>query len=722
MAVRKYRDVRNVGWSAGVVAPEALRNPNIFRTSLKTGKNVFLTNTSTLTRRPGSVPVSRIIQTDTTPAIEDRILAGVASDPNGRLRIRHEMIDDGKSNVYHMFFYENAVNIFNDQGALVTNIVGPWASADLYEMAIVADVDKVFIVSQSFWPFQLQRNVQTDAWTGANYAFSQDATGRRSSPFERFLEGNVTLTPSGYTGDINVTFDADILNNDYIGVRFIVAFGAQIEITGVTDARNGTANVKGTIYPTQTVVVDDGSAFLVGDLILGDQSAVSGQVVAVAGTSLTVVNLRGFTLYQGQTTVDGTTVPGEKISGPNGSATVTTATKNAAPSGTNIWFEEIISAARGYPGAACLHRARFCLGGFPELPSFIACSATNTTDDFDIGNASDDDAIVESIGQNRAERVLHLVSAEQLIVLTNKQALYVPEQANQRFTPTDIEFDPIGPEQAGPQQPEVSSEGVMFIDVRDRVVVLSLTGSNRGSWAPQELTRLGYKNIKDPLQLNFSAGIAGRPERVLSVLNGDGSLAVFTYARGAEQGGWVPWDRPTMWHSLASYEGNIYVLGGDISALTLERLTFDNVLDAQHKEVSGLTVPLKTYHSLSGEHVIGEYTVPSSVTTSSNIIGEDFHVDIEPAPYCNENVGHLLRKIYEAKIGVMDTGTYRVDGELQQSYDYGTQPEGPPPVTTRTDEMHPFGSSVDKTIRIEQRIGEGAPFHLRELTLLTSGG
>ena len=722
MPARKYRDVRSTGFSAGVVAPEALRNPNIFRQALKTGRNCFLTNTSTITRRPGSSIVSLINQTDETPAVEDRVFPGVVAQGSGRIAIRHEMLDDGQGTLYHMFFYNGGVNIFDDTGGLIKNIVGPWVTSDLYRMAIVHDVDKVFVVSQSFWPFQLTRNITTDVWTGADYAFAEDPTGRRASPFERFLDGNITLTPSAYTGSINVTFSEDVLTADYIGVRFVVAFGAQIEITAVTDAQNGTAEVKGTIFPTQTVTVDDGSSFLIGDLVAGDVSAVEGQVVAKTGNELTVVNLRGFTLFQGETTVDATTVPGERISGPNGNAVVTTAVKAANPSGTNIWFEEIVSDARGYPGAACLHRSRLIFGGFPELPSFIAASASDTTDDFDIGVGNDDDAIIEGIGRNKAEQVLHLVSMEQLVVLTNKRALYVPEQAQQRFTPTGIEFDPIGPEQAGYQQPTVSTEGVIFIDVRDRIVVLSLTGSNRGSWAAIELTRLGYTNLKTPISVVFSAGISGRPERVLSVLNDDGTMAVFTYARGAEQGGWVPWDRPGSWHTIAAYEGNLYCLAGPMDELALEVMTFDAVLDGQHKVAPGLTIPSKSYHQLSGRHVIGDYIAPEAIEISALIVGNDFGVEIEPAPYANENVGHLLRKIYEAKIGVLDTGTYRVDGELQQGYDYTTQPEGPPPVTTRTDEMHPFGSAVDKTIKIEQRVGEGAPFHLRELTMLTRGG
>jgi len=713
---RKYRDVRNTGFRAGVIAPEFQRDPNLFKQSLKTGLNVFLTNAGSILRRPGSFIIRNI-----TGEIGGTLL------PSGRFNIKQFDFEPGDNVLRHAFFTAGEVNIYNTSGILEATLAGPWGDDDLYSMAIVDNLDEIYIVSQSFPTQTISRDPLTGNWSIAAYTFATDPSGRRSSPFERFLDGNITLTPSGYTGNITADFSEGFLTNDYVGVHFQVAFGAQIEILTVLSPTQATANVKGNIYPTQAVTVANGAPYVVGDIISGDTTSARGQVVAKAGNVLTVVNTDGFTLFQGPMTSGGATVPGENLVGPNGSSTVVSAVQAATPSGTNIWFEEIVSPARGYPGAATLHRDRLVFGGFPQLPNYIVASATRTTNDFDVGDSTADDAIIEAIGNNTQERVLHLVSAEQLIVLTDRRALYVPEQANQRFTPTDIEFDNIGPEIAGFQQPEISSEGVLFIDNKDRVILLSITGSNRGTWRPQELTRLGYEHLKKPQQILFSTGIKGRTERVLSVLNDDGSLAVFTYPRGAEQGGWVPWQRERTYSTVGRWNARMYCVSSSKSFDTFEEIDFGAVIDAQFTFGTFPIEPLGFYHRLEGQHVTGLLATNNFGTfdgevDNEDVLGDDFAVCIEPVPFANENVGRLLRRIYEVQIDVLQTGTYRVDGELCQSYDYQTNVDAPPPVTTRMDEVHLLGSTVDATVKIEQVIGEGAPLHIREITLLTRGG
>jgi len=690
---RKFNDVRD-NFSAGVVAPENYRNANLFATALKQGENIFITNAGTLMRRCGTTRLDR---------------TGVS----GRL----VKFDLENGDVKFLVFTHLSVKIYDASAALEQTVTAVWVTADIDAMAIEPDKNELYIASNAFWPQALVFDGAT--WSVADFAFRTDPNGRRASPFTRFNEEGVTILPSAYTGTgITLTFSSPLLNSDYIGGRFLYAFGAQIEVTAITSSTIATADVIGTIFPTYTVTVTSGASYEVGDVVTGDTTSVQGQVVGIATNVLTIVNLAEHTAY----------VVGEKLSAPGGFSDITVVVQAGAPSATNIWFEELISDARGFPSTCTLHRTRLCFAGFPEAPNHFIASAIEAPTDFDVGDGSDSNAIIVEIGNNRNERLLHLISEEQLVILTAKRTMYVSETPQTPFTPSGISFDKIGTDIAGTVPPTSSTEGVLFIDVKDRVLLLSLTGTTRGAWATTELTQLGYENINAPRQLVFSAGIANREERVLTVLNGDGTAAVFTYKRQAQQAGWLKWSRSgsNIYHSFAGFNGELFCIAGNGTEINIEQFDFNAVMDAQFP-FGDAGYPSESVYMLRGSHVVGPNTTDGSgnlvdpiVFASISHLGIDFPVTIEPAPWVHPQAGRLRYKIGKTWTDVIDSGTFRCNGTLQQGTVFSSDPEEVPPVTGGSYQANRLGSGTEQTSVITQLLGEGAPLHIRQITMKVS--
>lgn len=690
--MRRDRDFRN-DFSAGVVSPEFLERDRSELTSraLRRGDNVMATDAATLIRRPATVRLNRISRGERLWVLDLK---------NGEIRL--------------LAFSAGWVDIYQLDGALVASRAGPWGADDLFTMSIVNQEDGLSVWSSSFAPQSIQN--AAGAWTVGAFTFRIDSINRKAAPFYRFGLAGVSMSIAAYSGtNIVVTFSAAVLTAQHVGVRFMYA-GCQVIMTSVISATEGRVTIVDTLYPTVRVGVSNSTAFKVGDLCEGDVSNVRGQIVGIGAGTVDVVLTEGYSTFLAASA----SAPGEKLISTEASETISTVTPLGAPGATNIWFEELISAARGYPRTAAMHKGRLCVAGFPLVGSLLATSAINAYDDFSLGGGADRDAILEEIGEDQDAKILHLISTEQLLILTDRGSWYVPEGADRRFTPSAIGFNPISPDAATPVVPAWTPEGVVFHDTKGRIILLSLTGTQRGAWAPTELSTLGWSNIRNAKQLVYSTGFAGRQERVILALNGDGTAAAFTYRRGADQAGWFPWFRRTGYSflSFAAFNGELYCIAGGPHRL-LERFDVSAVIDSEFLPAS-TAYPSESLHVLWNKHVRGEAATNGGGAhdwpAEIDRLGHDFAVTIEPAPLVVAQAGRSRRRNGRTYVSALDSGLFRINGLDRPGYLYGSDMEAPPPVRTREERATQQGSSLLRTSVIEQREGEGAPLHVRSIT------
>lgn len=692
--VRRDRDFRN-DFSAGVVSKEFLERASqeLTEKALVVGLNCVGSNAGTVMRRCGS----------------KRKFRGQGS---GRTRVLN--LSDGT--IRHLVFRNGFVDVYDDAGALEDTASGPWVTADLFKMTIVEGENGVTVWSNSFYPQDV--SYDAGALTVAAFAFRVDSLNRKAAPFYRFGLPGVTMTLSAFTGTgVTMTFSAAVLKPEHVGVRFMYV-GCQLLVTGYTSATVGTVTIIDKIYPTLRIGIVNSSNYKVGDLCEGDVTNVRGQVVAVGAGTIDVVLTEGYTHFLAEEV----SVPGEKLVSVEASEPITTVTALGAVGATNLWYEELISAARGYPRTAAKHKQRMVIAGFPLLGNLIAASALGAFDDFTLGGGQPSDAILEDIGEDPDAKILHIVSTEQLILLTDRGAWYVPEGGDRRFTPEGIGFNPISPDASSDVPPVWTPEGVVFIDREFRALLLSLTGTQRGAWSAQELTQLNDGLIKNPKQVVYSSGYGGRKERISIVLNGDGTAAVFSFRRGADQAGWYPWERggSDVFTSISAFNGKLYFYAFAGGFYSFETADFSAVMDGEFAPAVTDYIN-EDLHVLNGSHVVGEASTDGSgvhdYDAPLDALGRDFAVSLSPAALVNSNVGRVRRRNAKAFVKVLDSGNFRINGVSKPGYPFDADMEAPPPVRDREEAGKQQGSSIDRTISIDQYEGEGAPLHIHSISL-----
>lgn len=690
--MRRDRDYRN-DFSAGVVSEEFLGRASneLTEKALLTGLNVVGTNAGTVIRRCGS----------------KRKFRGLGAG-------RTWVLDLSDGTIRHLVFRNGFVDVY-ENFALSQTVAGPWATNDLFDMTIVNDENSVTVWSTSFHPQRISETAGT--WSVANFAFRTDSLNRKASPFYRFGLPGVTMTLSAFTGSgVTMTFSSGVLTAAHVGARFMYV-GCQLLVTGYTSATQGTVTIIDKIYPTLRVGVVNSTNYKVGDLCEGDVTNVRGQVVAVGAGTIDVVLTEGYTHFLAETTG----VPGEKLVSVEASEPITTVTSLGAVGATNIWYEELISAARGYPRTAAKHKQRLVVAGFPLLGNLVAASAIGALDDFTLGGGQPTDAILEGIGEDPDAKILHLISTEQLILLTDRGAWYVPEGGERRFTPEGIGFNPISPDAASTVPPVWTPEGPVFLDSEYRAILLTLTGTQRGAWSPQELTLIGGELIKAPKQLVYASGYGGRSERVSVVLNGDGTAAAFAFRRGADQAGWYEWKRggSDTFTSFSAFNGQLYFYAFAGGFYSFEQADFTAVMDGEFAPAV-TSYPNETLNILEASHVLGTAATDGGGAHNYDgpldALGRDFAVKIEPAPFVNGNVGRVRRRMGQTFVDVINSGLFRINGVTKPGYPFDADMEAPPPVRTREERGGQTGSSIYRTGAIEQYEGEGAPLHVRSIT------
>lgn len=680
--------------SAGEVGPEFLQRAEeeLQNESAKQLLNVIVTNAGGVRRRPGTRPRKKYSAAATR---------------------RVEVFDLVGNEIRQLVLSNGLVEIYTTAGVLEDDLVAPWTASDVPSIVIV-NGDNKFYFFGDFAPQELVYNDGT--WTIGNLTFDTSIGSTISQPYWRFSETKgITLTPSAVTGSITLTASDDLFVPGHVGTRFRYVSACEMEITAVTNATTATATVIRTLYPTIDVTVASSAGFQVGEVVTGDTSNVEGIVSSIPdGTSLIVILLTGYTPFTDT----------EKLNGPAASTTVSGTPSATTPGASVVWDEQMISSVRGYPRCGCLHRNRLFMGGFPQAPNAVAASAIGFENDFDLGQAEDADAFIEALGDDQNAEILHMISAEQLVILTDRSCYYVPESEQAPITPQRVSFNRISPDGSSSVRPLLTPEGIVFVDNAKRLLIIGATGSVRASWAVSELSLFSTHLLTDPVLLTYADGLSNRSERYILVLNSDTTVAALAYRRGAEQVGVSKWTPAAgyAWSSFASWKTQLFAIQGNY----LVEFDMDATMDLQADYSAAATI-------LSGESVYaarddviwqgpltvdGSGLVPGISPAAGRTIGKDFRTSIIPSPPVSKSFGYERRRVTRLWTNMLESGPYRVDGTLVNTHEEGDDIEAAPPLRTGASEaFFTLGYDTDDMPEISQEVGEGAPFYLRSLTL-----
>ena len=140
---------------------------------------------------------------------------------------------------YLLCFIEKSVKIYKDK-KLISTLSTPWTLEQLHKINWTQSADTLLIVHPDVPPQEISRN-QNEVWKIAEWEFYQK-DGQVFCPYYNFYQNKVKLKPSGTSGNITITTDSDVFNQNYVGIRLKINDGEAV-IKSVSDGRNCNADV-----------------------------------------------------------------------------------------------------------------------------------------------------------------------------------------------------------------------------------------------------------------------------------------------------------------------------------------------------------------------------------------------------------------------------------------------------------------------------------------------
>ncbi len=158
---------------------------------------------------------------------------------------------------YLLVFTDRWIDVFQGGGKLAS-VAAPWTLTQLAQITWTQSADTLLVCHPDLPPRKLTRG-DDGAWTLAEWAFAVEGELVRT-PFHRFGDPAVTVTPSGTGGAIIVTASAPVFDPRHDGTRIRIK-GKQLQVTGVVSATQLNATVKEALADTQPTTQWEEQAF-----------------------------------------------------------------------------------------------------------------------------------------------------------------------------------------------------------------------------------------------------------------------------------------------------------------------------------------------------------------------------------------------------------------------------------------------------------------------------
>jgi hypothetical protein len=549
--------------------------------------------------------------------------------------------------------------------ALVTTLTGmDWDDQVIVDsMTVAPHGSTTYVLHQTRIPVKVTR-AENGTWGWSRNYFATGLASTLSQPYFRYADHGVTVTPSALTGSITLVASAAYFDPIMAPANVRLRLqGREVQITAVADSTHATATVIQDLFPTRTLTLDSSVGFALGESVEGKDSTAKGEVVGIPSPTTLTVLMHNFTDFI-------TTGTPEKVIGTNVVRTIS-AQSTTTPAAVLEWTEAAFSDFRGWAGTGTIHKNRLWLGRIEACPFGIAASAIGQFDDFEVG-ANDDDAIFETIGDESTGIVQHIVSAEQLIVLTSKSNYYYPESESNPIAPQTFELIRIGPDGSSSCRPTLISEGVLFAeDGGGSILGAFPTGDIRRSWRTADMSRLAAHLVGSPRCIAYVSGSPVDPMRYAYAANEDGSLAVVSYSETENDAvpGWVGCSAGGglfRWVTAANGEAWAIVKRtyNATDHYTLEVFDNDEIVDgAVHLTVGALIGPVRTPDIGDPDQVI--------VTPSGPMFADFIYAY---TPYAHATCSLIIGGDYIGEVTLDALGKFGVPdlaGEIVLGFKYG---------------------------------------------------
>ena len=494
-----------------------------YNNALAKATNIVIQPQGGLRRRPGSKYITE--------------LSSAAADG-----VRLVPFEFNVNDSYMLCFTNNQMHVIKD-GIQITNINGsgnPYltttiTSAMLSSIVWTQSADTMIIVQEDLQPQLLVRGATDSSWTISaisfdsipKYAFDLQVFEPKATLTPSAVSGNITVTVSAYHSDTgslqaatttSVTLKAAASATDdiFVGLCVHMTSGAQSgKARKITDY-NGTTKVA-TVFPaweTAPVATDNYKIvpFAVESVNQYINAVPQGRARILEYVSDTEV--RAITEYPFFDTTARTT----------GNWSI------------ECFYEDVWSAAKGWPRTVTFHEGRLYFGGSKSRPSTIWGSKIGIFYDFVPTESLDDDAIEATLDTSSLNIVVDMISGRDLQVFTTGGEFYVPQTSTDPITPLTLSFKAVSRNGTKPGSRVQSLEsGTVYIQRLGKSVNEFLFSDTQLTYVTQRISLLSGHLLKSPTRMTLRRANSTDEGDLLMMANEtDGSLAVFSVMRSQQ--------------------------------------------------------------------------------------------------------------------------------------------------------------------------------------------
>jgi hypothetical protein len=494
-----------------------------YNNALAKATNIVIQPQGGLRRRPGSKYITE--------------LPSAAADG-----VRLVPFEFNVNDSYMLCFTNNRMHVIKD-GIQITNINGsgnPYltttiTSAMLSSIVWTQSADTMIIVQEDLQPQLLVRGATDSSWTISaisfdsipKYAFDLQVFEPKATLTPSAVSGNITVTASAYHSDTgslqaatttSVTLKAAASATDdiFVGLCVHMTSGAQSGKARKITAYNGTTKVA-TVFPaweTAPVATDNYKIvpFAVESVNQYINAVPQGRARILEYVSDTEV--RAITEYPFFDTTARTT----------GNWSI------------ECFYEDVWSAAKGWPRTVTFHEGRLYFGGSKSRPSTIWGSKIGIFYDFVPTESLDDDAIEATLDTSSLNIVVDMISGRDLQVFTTGGEFYVPQTSTDPITPLTLSFKAVSRNGTKPGSRVQSLEsGTVYIQRLGKSVNEFLFSDTQLTYVTQRISLLSGHLLKSPTRMTLRRANSTDEGDLLMMANEtDGSLAVFSVMRSQQ--------------------------------------------------------------------------------------------------------------------------------------------------------------------------------------------
>jgi len=401
-------------------------------------------------------------------------------------------------------------------------------------------------------------------------------------------------------------------------------------------------------------------------------------------------------------------------------------------SATKQWLEEAYNPVRGYPQAVAFHAGRFYFGGSTQLPAHIAGSKVGLFWNFDVDDATADDAIFAPIDSDRINSIRHIISGHHLQVFTDFAEMHISEDEGVPITPTTVAIRTNTRFGASYVRPLVFDDATIYVQHQGNIIREYLWNSMSRGYTSNPLSLLANDLVGTVRQSAIDYGGIDGPEQYAYLLNMDGTLVVYHALRSEEVSGFFRWETLGVIESITVVGDSLYaavkrsVNGVDV--YQLEKFSTTVRMDSAVEKTSG--TPTATFTGLTefanetvsvtsenNGYYLGEYTVSATgvldlsvngYTATQVWVGYNYEARAETLPInftlANGPTEQLPKRLVSGFIRVDSSYDFNIENDVFTPRLISDDVSLPPSRFTGVKRDYLFGTAFDRTLTVVSNI------------------